>query len=82
MYKPWAHHEIVQKAKMELADAGLNTGSLEGKKHQMQDKRDDVEVMTGQDQKISGSDELMGEELMANIDIDADGSPLGDLVEA
>ena len=81
MYKPWAHHIIVQKAKMELADAGLNTGSLEGQKHQMQGKRDDVEVMTGQDQKISGKDDLMGEKLMADIDNDADGSPLGDLVE-
>ena len=82
MYKPWAHHVIVQKAKMELADAGLNTGSLEGSKHQMQGKHDDVEVMTGKDQKISGSDVVMGDELMADIDNDADGSPLGDLVEA
>ena len=80
MYKPWAHHMIVQKAKMELADAGLNTGSLEGKRHQMQGKHGDVEVMTGQNQKISGGDELMGEELMADID-NGDSSPLGDLVE-
>ena len=82
MYKPWAHHIIVEKAKIELADAGLNTGSLEGSRIQMQDKNADVEVMTGQAQKISGSDELMGEELMAGIDNDADSSPLGDLVEA
>jgi hypothetical protein len=82
MYKPWAHHMIVQEAKMELANAGLNTGSLEGRKLQMQDKNADVEVMTGQDQKIGGSDELMGEELMANVDNDADGSPLGDLIES
>ena len=80
MYKPWGHHVIVQKAKMDLADVGLNAGTMEGQKHQMQGKRDDVEVMTGKDQKISGSDELMGEELMADIDSDADGSPLGDLV--
>ena len=81
LYKYWEDHARVQKAKMELADAGLNTGSLEGKKLQMQDKNADVEVMTGKDQKISGSDEVMGDDLLQNIDIDEDSSPLGDLVE-
>ena len=83
LYKYWEDHARVQKAKMELADAGLNTGSLEGKKHQIQGKNADVEVMTGTDQKISGSDEIMGDE--AIVDQQAglvdDSSPLGELVE-
>jgi len=81
LYKYWEDHAIVQKAKMELAEAGLNTGSLEGQRRQMQGKRDDIRVMTGQDQKISGADEEMGAEMMSEID-NGDSSPLGDLVEA
>jgi len=82
LYKHWEDHARVQKAKMELAEAGLNTGSLEGKKHQMQDKNADVEVMTGEGQRISGADEVMADE--AIIDnaqgLSEDRAPLGDLV--
>lgn len=77
LYKPWQDHARVQRAKMELADAGLNTGTLEGKKHQMQSKTDGVEVMAGEKHRIGGGDEIMGEDLLSAAD-----SELGDLVEA
>jgi len=62
LYKYWEDHARVQKAKMELAEAGLQTGSLEGKKHQIEDRDEDVKVFTGPDHKISGSDVVMGDE--------------------
>lgn len=83
LYKYWEDHARVQKAKMELAEAGLNTGSLEGKKYQMQNKNADVEVMTGKDQKISGSDVIMGDEAIVDqqAGIVEDSSPLGELLD-
>ena len=78
LYKPWAHHIIVQKAKMELAEVGLNTGSLEGKKHQIENRDEDVKVFTGPEHKISGSDVVIDDGGL--IDNDGDSSPLGDLV--
>ena len=62
LYKHWEDHVRVQKAKMELAEAGLNSGSLEGKKHQSESRDEDVKVFTGPDHKIGGSDVIMGDE--------------------
>ena len=82
LYKYWEDHARVQKAKMELAEVGLQTGSLEGKKHQIENRDDDVEVFTGSKHRIGGSDEVMADESI--IDSQAgmadDSTPLGDLV--
>ncbi len=82
MYKHWADHMRVQNAKMELAEAGLNTGSLEGRKHQIENRDADVEVFTGSDQRIGGADEIMGDEAIMDqqAGITEDSSPLGELV--
>ena len=74
LYKPWMHHMLVQKAKMELAEAGLQTGSLKGKKRQIEDRDDDVKVFVGDDHKISSKDEVVADE--AAIDADDGGGHL------
>ena len=79
IYKPWVDHVRVQNAKMELAEAGLNTGSLEGKKHKIQNRDDDVEVFVGDRHRIGSSDVVMGDEAEFDNAIE-DSSPLGDLV--
>jgi|GEM_PF-6591613 len=78
LYKPWTHHRIVQEAKMKRAEAGLNAGSLEGKKRQIESRDTDVEVFTGADYKIGSGDEVLMPDLVP--DDTTDNSPLGDLV--
>ena len=82
LYKYWEDHARVQKAKMELAEVGLQTGSLEGKKHQIENRDDDVEVFTGSKHRIGGSDEVMADESIidSQAGIVDDSTPLGDLV--
>ena len=82
LYKHWEDHVRVQKAKMELAEVGLNTGSLEGKKHQIEGRDEDVKVFVGPDHKIGSSDIVMADEAIIDSETGNtdDSSPLGDLV--
>lgn len=82
VFKKWHDHEIVQQKKMERAEIGLNSGSLEGKKRKIEGRDDDVKVFTGPDHKIGSSDVVLADESI--IDREAgivdDSTPLGDLV--
>ncbi len=67
LYKYWEDHVRVQKAKMELAEVGLNSGSLAGKKRQIEQRDDDVEVHVGKDYQISGADEVVFDESVGEL---------------
>ncbi len=90
LYKPWHHHELVKKAKAELADIQDGSGTLAGKKRQIEERDDDVEVMSGSQFSIKGSDVMMSTDagiekaaVAKGFEAEADDSTeLGDLVVA
>lgn len=77
LYKYWEDHMRVQKAKMKLAEGGLQAGSLEGKKSQIESRDRDVEVFVGPEHKIGSSDVVQYPDAIPD---DGDSTPLGDLV--
>lgn len=75
LFKPWNHHAIVQKAKLDLAENLDVSGQLEALAAKAPDG---VEIMVGTDYKIGSRDEVQYED-----DADAgDTADLGDLVVA
>lgn len=75
LYRPWYYHENEKRMKAELAEANYQSGSLKGKKEQIEDRDDDVRVTTGNAAKIKSGDEVMWEEAR-----DDSGDDLRDLV--
>jgi hypothetical protein len=71
LYRPWFYQENERRMKDELAEANYKAGSLEGKKQQIEDRDDDVQVTVGDRAAIKSGDEIMYDEA---------GADLGDLV--
>ena len=91
LYKPWHHFQLVQNAKAELADIQDASGTLAGKKREIEDKDDDVEVFADEGIKprhakfgVKGSDQVLVDEAVADkeLGIVDDTSDMGDLVVA
>lgn len=71
LFKPWAHHEIVKRAKADMAEAKARSGGMDAVKARHGD--DKTRVMAGEEYKISGSDDIQYEDAR-------EVSELGDLV--
>lgn len=79
--KPWHFHELVKKAKQDLAEAQDRSGDLsQGARERIMSSRDnDVEVMAGKQYKITSSDEVMAD-ASTYEGLDDGDSGLGDLI--
>lgn len=90
LFKPWAHHEMVKRAKQQLADAASASGSLAGQKQKIEAQTDgvhvDAEVARPEDSKfkIGSRDVVVADEAEVDkaLGIEDDHSDLGDLVVA
>lgn len=88
LFKPWHHHVLVKKAKEDLAEVGYQSGSLTGRKQQIESKTEGVEAYAEQatpeksKYKIGGSDVVMADEAEVDktLGIQDDTTELGDLV--
>lgn len=82
LFKPWAHHVMVKKAKQDMANVIDQTGSLKGAQMQIQSKGDDIVAFEGREHKIGSSDVVVADEAVMDQALDAsdDSAKLGDLV--
>jgi len=79
LFRPWYWHAREKEMKQARIEAQYNSGSLDGKKQDIQDRDEDVEVFTGEKYKIGGKDEVMQEEGVDFLN-ESSGADLGDLV--
>ena len=84
LFKPWSHHQIVRRATAALSEGQDNSGTLEGKRRELDDPDSGVEAYTGKSHRITGSDDVLADEaaIDSNLGITDDSSDLGDLVVA
>ena len=81
LFKPWKFHAIVQRAKSDIAENADKSGQLDALKERAPDG---VEIMTGPQHKVTGSDDIQFDEeaFDASMGVAEDSSGLGELVVA
>ncbi len=84
LFKPWWMHQKMKDLTVDLAEGQDNSGTLEGKQREMDNPDAGIEAYTGKSHKITGSDEVMGDEatIDSSLGISDDSGEMGDLVVA
>jgi hypothetical protein len=77
LFKPWHHHALVMKAKDALNKAYEAGSGIQGRKNKIASRDGDVEVMSGREFKIGGSDQVLADE----SDFGSGGEGMGALVD-